>query len=151
VKPIFSLPTKKQWIRAARGESTTSILGVVEPILEMLEGMYLANFKAISTSLIHVIGTIDEYVVVSNVQGGGLYEGRTMNSLGFTTTAVGSYWPNQFGVYNMSGNVAEFVADDTVAMGGSWNDPGYDVSVESEQPAAEPTSTIGFRVIAQLP
>ena len=50
----------------------------------------------------------------------------------------------------MSGNVAELVSDDTVAMGGSWNDTCYDVHVESEQPATEPKSTVGFRVVAVI-
>ncbi len=66
------------------------------------------------------------------------------------TASAKSYYPNQFGIYNMSGNVAELVSDDTVAMGGSWNDTGYDVRVESEQPATDPRSTIGFRVVAVI-
>jgi formylglycine-generating enzyme required for sulfatase activity len=66
------------------------------------------------------------------------------------TSNANSYYPNQFGIYNMSGNVAELVSDDTVAMGGSWNDTGYDVRVESEQPATKPKSTIGFRVVAVI-
>lgn len=50
----------------------------------------------------------------------------------------------------MVGNVAELVADDTAAMGGSWNDVGYDIRIESEQSSTSPTSTIGFRVAARI-
>ena len=50
----------------------------------------------------------------------------------------------------MSGNVAELVSDGAEAMGGSWNDTGYDVRVESEQPATQPKSTIGFRMVATI-
>lgn len=141
VKPDFSLPSKKQWIRAARGESST-FYPWGGPYMRNAKGMYLANFKALDAADIHFNRKDQKYeVIVENA----------LASSGFITTAVGSYWPNQFGIYNMSGNVAELVADDTVAMGGSWNDTGYDVRVESEQPAQEPTSTIGFRVIAHLP
>lgn len=143
VKPIFSLPTKKQWIRAARGEST-HVYPWGGSYIRNEEGYVLANFFTIGSPYVHRNHKTKELEIVYS-------EDRTLGSLGFITTAVGSYWPNQFGVYNMSGNVAELVADDTVAMGGSWNDPGYDIRVESEQPATEPTSTIGFRVIAQLP
>ena len=69
---------------------------------------------------------------------------------GTITAPAESYYPNKFGIYNMSGNVAELVSDDTVAMGGSWNDTGYDVRVESEQPATQPKSTIGFRMVATI-
>ncbi len=34
-----------------------------------------------------------------------------LNDAGFITTPVYSYWPNDFGIYNMGGNVSEWVMD----------------------------------------
>ena len=140
VKVTFSVPTKKQWIRAARGGAATQYPWD-GPYLRNSKGSFLSNHKAVGSENIHLERSTNNLVVVSSGNKG--FEN--------TITAPGeSYYPNQFGIYNMSGNVAELVSDDTVAMGGSWNDTGYDVRVESEQPASEPKSTIGFRVVAVI-
>jgi len=140
VKITFSVPTKKQWIRAARGDETMRYPWG-GPYLRNSKGLYLANFKSYDASTIHYNDESKKYEIITP-------DGFIDDAI---ITAPGkSYFPNQFGVYNMSGNVAELVSDDAVAMGGSWNDTGYDVRVESEQPAAEPKSTIGFRVIAVI-
>ena len=140
VKVTFSVPTKKQWIRAARGGAATQYPWD-GPYLRNSKGSFLSNHKAVGSENIHLERSTNNLVVVSSGTKGAEN----------TITAPGeSYYPNQFGIYNMSGNVAELVSDDTVAMGGSWNDTGYDVRVESEQPASEPKSTIGFRVVAVI-
>ena len=140
VKITFSVPTKKQWIRAARGDETMRYPWG-GPYLRNSKGLYLASFKSYDASTIHYNDESKKYEIITP-------DGFIDDAI---ITAPGkSYFPNQFGVYNMSGNVAELVSDDAVAMGGSWNDTGYDVRVESEQPAAEPKSTIGFRVIAVI-
>ena len=140
VKVTFSVPTKKQWIRAARGGASTQYPWD-GPYLRNSKGSFLSNHKAVGSENIHLERSTNNLVVVSSGNKG----------LENTITAPGeSYYPNQFGIYNMSGNVAELVSDDTVAMGGSWNDTGYDVRVESEQTASEPKSTIGFRVVAVI-
>ncbi|MDC1431315.1 formylglycine-generating enzyme family protein [Bacteroidia bacterium] len=140
VKVTFSVPTKKQWIRAARGGASTQYPWD-GPYLRNSKGSFLSNHKAVGSENIHLERSTNNLVVVSSGNKG----------VENTITAPGeSYYPNQFGIYNMSGNVAELVSDDTVAMGGSWNDTGYDVRVESEQPASEPKSTIGFRVVAVI-
>ena len=140
VKITFSVPTKKQWIRAARGESASEFPWG-SPYLRNKNGEFLSNHKAVGTENIHMDRSTNKLVVVST----GAYGAEST-----ITAPAESYYPNQFGIYNMSGNVAELVSDDTVALGGSWNDTGYDVRVESEQPATEAKSTIGFRVVAVI-
>jgi len=139
VKIIFSVPTKKQWIRAARGEWQTHYPWDGK-YMRNSKGAYLSNFKNYDAANIHYNTEINKYEVMSMSQ---CMEGTI-------TAPAESYYPNKFGIYNMSGNVAELVSDDTVAMGGSWNDTGYDVRVESEQPATQPKSTIGFRMVATI-
>jgi formylglycine-generating enzyme required for sulfatase activity len=140
VKITFSVPTKKQWIRAARGETSGSYPwgGLY---MRNSNGVYLSNFKRLGAQNIRYNREKKEYQVVPF--------NNLSSTMTFTAPAE-SYYPNQFGIYNMSGNVAELVSDDTVALGGSWNDTGYDVRVESEQPATEAKSTIGFRVVAVI-
>jgi formylglycine-generating enzyme required for sulfatase activity len=142
----FSVPTKLQWIRAARGNKKKDYAWDGK-YLRNSKGIYLGNFK--SSGAEYVKKRLGKLEVVYDDSG---YSERslTMESGSLITAPAESYYPNQFGIYNMSGNVAELVSDDTVAMGGSWNDTGYDVRVESEQPATEAKSTIGFRVVAVI-
>jgi len=139
VKIIFSVPTKKQWIRAARGDWQTHYPWDGK-YMRNSKGAYLTNFKNYDAANIHYNTEINKYEVISMSQ---CMEGTI-------TAPAESYYPNKFGIYNMSGNVAELVSDGAEAMGGSWNDTGYDVRVESEQPATQPKSTIGFRMVATI-
>ncbi len=143
-KVEFFIPTKKQWIRAARGGSTTHFSNgntVRQNADKKNMGLVMYNHKTFGSRNIRYNVDLKKYEFV-NVDG-------EISDGGFITTPVNSYWPNQFGLYNMCGNVAELVADN-VAMGGSWNNSGYDIRVESEQKATNPTATIGFRVCARL-
>jgi len=49
-------------------------------------------------------------VMVGKGDFGGI-AGDGLNDAGFITTPVYSYWPNDYGLYNMSGNVSEWVLD----------------------------------------
>ncbi len=144
----FQLPTKKQWKRAARGANNyrysngAYLRGDANEKDRRMRYKFLYNFKYTGPEAVHRDEESRKYSVVYV----GL--GQLEDDGALITTQVKSYWPNEFGVYNMCGNVAELVEDDSVAMGGSWNDPGFDVRVESMQNANKPTSTIGFRLIA---
>ncbi|MGB0850671.1 MAG: formylglycine-generating enzyme family protein [Bacteroidia bacterium] len=146
VKITFSVPTKKQWVRAARGEAISGYPWGGE-YLRNSKGLYLANFTSVGDE--NITRSDGKFKTIGTDVSSTTRQ-RLENEGGFITTKAESYYPNQFGIYNMSGNVAELVSDDTVAMGGSWNDTGYDVRVESKQPATEAKSTIGFRVVAAI-
>ena len=66
---------------------------------------------------------------------------------GYTYMAKGHY-PNEFGLYNVCGNVAEMVDERGIAYGGSFLDPGYDIRIDSETHYDAPSPKVGFRVIA---
>ena len=80
----FHLPTEAQWEYAARGGRSQAQYPWGGPYLRNKKGCLLANFKP----------------------GRGNYP----EDGGFYTVRADAYWPNDFGLYNMSGNVAEWTA-----------------------------------------
>jgi gliding motility-associated lipoprotein GldK len=76
------LPTEYEWEYASRGGRDQNVYPWGGPYVKNAKGCSLANFKPMR----------GDYM-----QDGGLYPIR-----------VGSYFPNDFGLYDMSGNVAEW-------------------------------------------
>ena len=91
--PPFHLPTEAQWEYAARGGRSQSPYPWGGPYLRNKKGCLLANFKP----------------------GRGNYP----EDGGFYTVRADAYWPNDFGLYNMAGNVAEWT--NSLYYEGSYN------------------------------
>ena len=81
----FRLPNEFEWEYASRGGQPLNPYPWGGPYLRNSKGCLLSNFKP----------------------GRGNYP----DDGGFYTVKVNSYWPNDFGLYNMAGNVAEWTAD----------------------------------------
>jgi formylglycine-generating enzyme required for sulfatase activity len=78
-------------------------------------------------------------------------EQNAIIKLGSTFTSnVNSYFPNTFGLYNMSGNIAEMVEEKGIAKGGSFNDLPYQVMIKSERNYERTNADIGFRVSMKI-
>jgi sulfatase modifying factor 1 len=78
----YELPLESQWEYAARGGLDLSMYPWGGPYTRNYKGCFLANFKPLRGNY------IDD---------GNVYTGK-----------VGSYEPNEYGLYDMSGNVAEW-------------------------------------------
>lgn len=89
----FRLPTEAQWEYAARGGRSQSPYPWGGPYLRNKKGCLLANFKP----------------------GRGNYP----EDGGFYTVRADAYWPNDFGLYCMAGNVAEWTS--SLYYEGSYN------------------------------
>jgi len=69
------------------------------------------------------------------------------------TAPVNSYWANGLGLYNMAGNVEEYVAEKGITKGGGWNDPGFYLRNSSEEYYNETnyvSSSRGFRFVMEV-
>lgn len=65
------------------------------------------------------------------------------------TAPVKSYWPNKYGVYNIKGNVSEWLLEPNTHTGGSWRtDIKADVTVKQKLEGA--SASVGFRCVCEL-
>ena len=138
IKVKARLPKKKEWIRAARGNTTWSY--AQGNVLRNSKGQTLYNFTIIGDEYIHYNADSLSFDLMTPAE---------WHKDGFVTTQVGSYWPNMWGIYNICGNVAELISDEDIAMGGAWHSPGYDIHVESKI-SNKPSMGTGFRVLLEM-
>lgn len=61
-----------------------------------------------------------------------------------------SYFPNDFGLYNTSGNAAEMIDQPGVTKGGSWNEAPFFGQIANKNTYEKPQPFIGFRVFMEV-
>lgn len=125
----FRLPTEEEWILAAKAEHDTARYAWQGIYLRNSKGLFLANFQS----------------------------SREMNEFDGTdvTSPVISYFSNDYGLYNMCGNVAEMTRPNPdgslVVKGGAWNKPAAYMQVEHTYTLSQndlPTTHVGFRLVS---
>src|SRR5690554_6073753 len=140
----FRIPMKAEWLRAAEGTNAQKNYTWDGPFLRNDQGEFLANFSRVPESLTSR-NDQGELTIVKDV---------TQFPNNATTTDVlapaHSYWPNEFGLYNLNGNVSEMLADKNEVIGGSWYDGGYDIRNRSTKEYKGASPMVGFRVVATL-
>lgn len=137
----FRLPTRKEWMYAAAAGKDNARYAWKEYGLRNEKGDLLANFRRVGDRNITLTENGVEIVEDS------LYIYAPFDDAIFITAPSKSYWPNEFGLYNMCGNVAELVAKEDVAVGGSWRSPGYDIRIQSKAKFEKPNPFTGFRPV----
>jgi formylglycine-generating enzyme required for sulfatase activity len=133
------LPYHAELVRAGAGDDFDSPFAWKGPYLRNAQGNVLCNFTQIPEASL----TRDE-------------NGKLIISPNYTHDhATGgdvlapskSYWPSEFGIYNLNGNVAEMTNVPGEAVGGSWRNLGYDVRLQSTSRYMESSCTVGFRTV----
>ena len=167
-KVLFRLPTLKEWQIAALGDSKFQSWDLRENFVEVINpkdtmdmfngkkekirvddavlypwywvffrtrvynqfGCYLGNFKI----------TTDRNCPTRAYA----YDGYTMQG------PTESYFPNDIGLYDMVGNIAEMIDEKGKACGGSWNDLPEKSTIHSVKNYNGPDETVGFRLFMEV-
>jgi len=152
----FRLPTEQEWRMAANAGQENALFPWGGPYLRNARGSYLANFRVIPQSAIRDREGEEclEYVPLNAMNRKRGIQSELGGLDGIITDPVKSFYPNEYGLYNMAGNVAEMVESKTRrTLGGSWQNTGYYLRLDAEDPYAEvegPHPAIGFRVFMEI-
>lgn len=137
-KVIFRLPTEKEWEYLAKSGKEQSAYAWGGPYVRNAKGCFLANLDVSDVDKKPASNENDLFCDSNNPtdQDGGLFP-----------VSVKSYIPNDFGLYNMTGNVSEMVKEPGIAKGGSWNTKAGIATIENKETIFGPSPELGFRVI----
>lgn len=143
----FRLPTATEFALAARGGKKYAPYPWGGPYLYNSKGCILANLDVTRMGDTYPAGDF------TGVAAGRKRSGRPDFDCQLDgaplTASVTAYYPNPFGLYNMSGNVAEMTDVNGQTMGGSWLDDPEPLRIGLITERSLPSPSTGFRLIME--
>jgi formylglycine-generating enzyme required for sulfatase activity len=144
IKVTARLPSEKEWEYAASGGLEMSPYPWGGPYIRNAKGGFLANFKYVPEKF--YTGKQGNYNT-DIPEGEDQLLGADFDGL-LITGPVDSYHPNGFGLYNMAGNVSEWVQENDRLKGGSWYSQSYFLQITSQEEKNKIAKCeAGFRLI----
>lgn len=142
-KVTVSLPTEKEWIYAAMGGNQQAVFSWPGEAVHGSKNEFQGNFYQVNqANIVYGEGQLLQI-------GEKLSAYNWLNPGENSPALASSFKPNAYGLYNMSGNVAEYLkaeeGKNCITKGGSWADPGYYLQINSKQECDIKKSASPFR------
>ncbi len=132
-KVIIRLPSEKEWMEAAQAGDTLAQYAWHGKTFFNTKGQAYANFS----------NDIKDTSAVK-VQ-------MKVNANQDVIAPIDSYWKNDFGIFNMCGNVAEMTNEKGIAKGGSWRNKSEDLQIKAKYVyEGDAQNFIGFRYFVEV-
>lgn len=149
------LPTEQEWMYAAIADHQYAPYPWGGYYVKNAKGCYLANFKHIESGNVSYDRKTKTYEIKdadpNNIRN---------NNTSTTPKPVKSYFPNDYGLYNMSGNAAEMLSTNSLkeeggyrTKGGSYDSVGAHIQINGADEFegwTEPSQYIGFRPVISV-
>jgi formylglycine-generating enzyme required for sulfatase activity len=139
VKVTVRLPLHAELIRAGVGDKLGEWYPWCDKFMQNPKGDVRANFARVLNSQI-TRGENGDLIILPSTG-----EAESMNPDVLAPSI--SYWPSEYGMYNLSGNAAEMINTPGIAVGGSWRNFGYDIRLQSTKKYDGSAVDVGFRVV----
>lgn len=148
---IFRLPSKTEWMYAASAGRDYSPFPWGGYYIRNAKGCFLANFRRVEESRVKFNRETNAYEIVESKM---LSKERLNDNGNISITApVKTFFPNDYGLYNMSGNVSEFLLDGST-KGGSWGSSAYYLRIQAEEEFknlnGKASKYVGFRPMVEI-
>lgn len=152
----FRLPTENEWELAASNGLDKMIHNFG---IENESGIsYKVNSKAVEFLMDKINTTKTEEEIFNDIESAGFIRDLPFNVkrdlpyfLNFKTPYYTySFYKNDFGIYNMIGNVAEMINKKGIAKGGSFKDELSVSSITDRTFYENPMDNIGFRCVCEV-
>lgn len=135
----YRLPTEWEWKWAAHDGNMLNTYSLTGPFITNYNGRAPYNYLKVGDE--NITRTDSGLQVLT-------FDESVIQHYNFPMMCLSWYSSSNYHLYNMCGNVAEMVAEKGVAFGGSYDDPGYDIRIDSRQTYEGYSPKVGFRVIA---
>ena len=119
---VFKLPTANQWTYAAKG-GVEALIPFNNGKLTDSKGEYQASFRSINQ--LSIKNDTINYVWQQIKDKSWMYLKLNCANNQVTPQHVFSNSKSHFNLYNLAGNVEEYVAEKGITKGGGWKDTGY--------------------------